>query len=456
MKNYKLKVSITDFGAVAGTLELQTKNIQSAIDYCFKMGGGEIQIPSGEFVTGGIRLRSNTTLRLLEGAKLIGSRNPDDYYILKDDVIEPVSERVLVEETRVNGRSIDGVHFGRKWFNSLIKVYRAKNVSIIGEKNAVINGMDCYDSKGEEGFRGPHCICVCECKNLLLKGYFISNSANWAHCIWDTKNITCENVTINGGHDGFDFFACKNVKVKDCDIYSGDDCVAGYANEKVLISNCRMSSTCSAFRFAGTKVKITNCIIDGNSKHVHRYFLTDEEKITGILLSDEENPKHRYRMKSFYTYYADNRLKINKKPSKILLENCVVNNPEKFLHYNYSGNEIWQKNRPLYDIKFKNITVKNISLPMIVYADEENPLKLEFETVRINLSDDYNDDCIMRTANLKKVKLNNFIVENFDGNTIIKNYGKNNAKVISNETVFDQTKISNLKETNESFVVDVI
>ena len=116
MKKYNLKVSIEDFGAKSNTVELQTQRIQSAIDYCFKNGGGEIQVPKGEFLTGAIRLRSNTILHLLEGAKLIGSRNPNDYAILQDDKIEPVSPNMLTNETKVNGRSIDGIHFGRRWF----------------------------------------------------------------------------------------------------------------------------------------------------------------------------------------------------------------------------------------------------------------------------------------------------------------------------------------------------
>lgn len=453
MKKYNLKVNIEDFGAKSNTVELQTQRIQSAIDYCFKNGGGEIQVPKGEFLTGAIRLRSNTILHLLEGAKLIGSRNPNDYAILQDDKIEPVSPNMLTNETKVNGRSIDGIHFGRKWFNSLIKVYKAKNVSIIGEKNTIIDGQDCYDEHGEEGYRGPHCICVAESKNIVFHGVSIQNSANWAFCIWNTKNIYCEKVTILAGHDGFDVFGCKNVVVEDCDFYTGDDCVAGYANYNVKVNNCRLSSTCSAFRFAGRKVKITNCKIDGKSKYVHRWTLTEQEKITGELLSDEENPKHRYRMLSFFTYYADYRLVIKKLPSKILIENCMIVNPEKLLHFNYSGNEVWQKNRPLKDIKFKNITAKNISMPTVCYGDKEIPFEVEFNNIDIELSSDYSDDCLIRSANLKKVKFNNVNVSNFNGNVAIRNYGQNNGKIILKNSNLGVNTVKTIEETMDEFVV---
>ena len=75
----KITVNIKDFGAVESE-SLQTEKIQSAIDHVFLQGGGEVQIPGGTYLTGGIRLRSNITLHFLEGAILKGSQNPEDYY----------------------------------------------------------------------------------------------------------------------------------------------------------------------------------------------------------------------------------------------------------------------------------------------------------------------------------------------------------------------------------------
>ena len=63
-------VNIIDFGAASNTCELQTKNIQNAIDECFTRGGGEVVVPEGVFMTGGIRLRSNVALHLLKNAVL--------------------------------------------------------------------------------------------------------------------------------------------------------------------------------------------------------------------------------------------------------------------------------------------------------------------------------------------------------------------------------------------------
>lgn len=86
-------VSILDFGASTDG-SLQTEKIQSAIDYCFKQGGGEVRIPEGVYHTGGLRLRSNVCLHLLENAVLRGSKNPEDYFSYKNDTVEPLGKTV--------------------------------------------------------------------------------------------------------------------------------------------------------------------------------------------------------------------------------------------------------------------------------------------------------------------------------------------------------------------------
>ncbi|MBQ8320700.1 MAG: hypothetical protein IJX81_07480 [Clostridia bacterium] len=451
----KLTVSIVDFGAKSSVEELQTASIQAAIDHCFQAGGGEVQIPEGEFYSGGIRLRSNVTLHLLKNAKLIGSRNCEDYFVLRDDKLEPVPAYILTPENRINGRSLDGQHFGLRWYNSFIKAYHAKNIAIIGDEGSVIDGRDCYDAQGEEEFRGPHCIGINECENIKYYGYTIVNSANWAHMSWRCKNVFCENVTVIAGHDAFDVFASNHVRVKNCTFHSGDDCIAGYDNQDVAVENCDLSSSCSAFRFSGTHVRIKNCKVEGNSKYVHRYTLTKEEQITSVLLSDEENPNHRYRMKSFYTYYGDNRLVIRKLPSDIVIENCEIANPEKLFHFNYSGSEQWSSNRPLGQIKLKNIKAKNLVLPMVAYGDKETPLDITFENVTVGLEDGYRDDCVFRTANLKKMVLKNFSVENFKGKVLFRNYGMNNGRLVL-KNVDGLCGVSIIEETTEPFTVDMI
>ena len=84
--------NILDYGALTDG-SLCTDKIQKAIDDCFLNGGGEVQIPAGSFLTGGLRLRSNVTLHLLENAILKGSIDPEDYTGYINDTIEPISQQ---------------------------------------------------------------------------------------------------------------------------------------------------------------------------------------------------------------------------------------------------------------------------------------------------------------------------------------------------------------------------
>ncbi|MBQ2966772.1 MAG: hypothetical protein IJE10_01460 [Clostridia bacterium] len=124
---------ITDFGAKAGN-EICTKQIQKAIDECFLAGGGEVVIPCGNFLTGGLRIRSNVTLHLMEGAILTGSTDPEDYCAYLDDKIEPVNPEDLEKVVDTSISQSRSVKPYSRWNNAIVRAINAKNVAIIGEK----------------------------------------------------------------------------------------------------------------------------------------------------------------------------------------------------------------------------------------------------------------------------------------------------------------------------------
>jgi polygalacturonase len=65
--------NILDFGAQAGGHVLNTRPLQRAIDHAFEVGGGAVYVPPGDFLSGGLVLRSRVTLYLQAGAVLRGS-----------------------------------------------------------------------------------------------------------------------------------------------------------------------------------------------------------------------------------------------------------------------------------------------------------------------------------------------------------------------------------------------
>lgn len=404
-----MNVSVTEFGVKPGVKENQTTGFQNALDQCFLSGGGEVSVPAGEYVTGALRVRSGTTFHLLENAVLIGSQNIADYdFLNREDDTEPLPDEFLPTVHKKEGCE----EYVRRWHNALIHVYRAKNVSIIGEKGSLIDGGNVYNPNGEEHYRGPHCISVLESENIHLAGYTIKNSSNWAHCMWICKNLVCENIKVYGGHDGIDFFGSDNVKVRDCVFHTGDDCIAGFDNIDVEIENCELNSSCSAMRFAGTNVVVKNCDVYGPGEYICRNSLSLEEKKRGANADAAKTDQYRNNMLSFMTYYADYRRDVREEPSNILITDCHVKNCDRFLHFNYSGNEIWQKQTPLREITFRNIDAENVKMPLNLYGDKEKPVTLTMENCKIDFCKDDRENPIVNAANFERITLNNVTCNN--------------------------------------------
>ena len=287
--------NILDFGAVAGSGELQTEKIQAAIAAAFLAGGGEVVVPAGIFKTATIKLRSNITLRLLSGAVIDGSTNPEDYTHFLDDTLE------VYDLEKEEDPYLGTAYLTRPWYNSLIRAYKAKNIKILGEKDSVINGNNVYNPNGEEGYRGPHAIQMSYCKNLEFGGYTVKDSANWAHTLNKCENIFAHDLTVLGGHDGFHTRICKNVLIEDCEIYSGDDCIAGFANENVVIRNCYLDCACSALRYGGTDILVDGCTTHAPSRYGFRGSLSKEDKAA----SAPTNETHRHTQHTPFLYFCD-------------------------------------------------------------------------------------------------------------------------------------------------------
>lgn len=434
-----LIVSILDYGAKAdGTL--QTSRIQRAIDDCFLRGGGEVRIPAGVFFTGGIRLRTGVTLHLLKDAVLKGSRDPEDYFGYRSDTVEPIPAELITDapcvacaggETAYDAgrREYDFKRLpGSRWLNALVRALHAENIAIVGEEGSALDGSNCYDAQGEEGYRGPHCIEMFGCRNITLTGYTVRDSANWAHSLYYCDNVSVSRITVLAGHDGLDVAECRNVRIEDSGFYTGDDCIAGFANLNVWVSGCELNSACSAFRFGGTNVMIEGCHIYGPGRYSFRGSLTEEEKRRGAPSS---TAGHRSNMLSAFTYFADYSLPIAQKPGNIVMTGCKIENADRLLHYNYSGNETWQKNRPLGNIRFAQIDATGIGMPLTAYGDAKEPVTVEFEDVRVAFRPEARKVSFMHACNYRRISLRNVTVTGNNAAPLIKTWSDGKVEIDS-------------------------
>ena len=333
--------NIKDFGAVPdGTL--QTAAIQAAINQCAD-NGGTVVIPTGTFVSGRLNLVSNMTLRLEEGAVLAGSLDWHDYSLVPDD---------------------DGVWKGFKHRTSFLRAVDVENVSIEGP--GVIDGRDCRNPGGEEGFRGPHACYFLNCKNIQLKSYVIRNSANWAHCIEKSSGIRLENVSVEAGHDGCHMRGCSDVVIDHCSFHTGDDCVAGFDNVDVKVLNSTLNSACSAFRYGGRGLLVENCRLYGPGKFIHRI-----SKRTNMLCA--------------FTYFSAKR--DNPVTSgDWLIRNCTMDKVGRLCSLTVSDHE-WQAGSVLEDVTFENCSVTDLRACGWGASNAEPALNLVFRHFKATFED---------------------------------------------------------------------
>lgn len=449
-------LSVLNTGAKADTEQLQTAAFQAALDAVFCQGGGMVEVPAGRYRIGGIRLRSNTTLLLRTGAELIASRDPEDYCILDKDELEPLPEEWRTEKcwepfTKGVQRCYDFMKPGGRWGNAIIRAVAAENVAIIGEPGSVIDGCDCYDALGEERYRGPHGISMHHCRGITFRGYTIRNTGNWAHNVFDSENILMENVTVLAGHDGIHCTSCANLRIKNSEFYTGDDCIAGFGNINTMVSGCVCNTACSGLRFGGTNALIRDCKFFGPAKYFFRGSLSLEEKISGA----EAHRPHRVNMLSVFTYYADFSVEIPEQPGNIVITDCIVENVDRFLHYNFSGNERWQAHRPLASVRFSGINATGIGMPLTAYGSCDVPLDLVIRDTRVAFREGVENTAFLHTAHFDRICLENVTVDKLCDAPLIKTWTEGGNIVLKNVS-YGLPQAQWVQFTEEKFVCKAI
>ena len=359
--------------------EEPTRVIQRAIDKASVCGGGEVVIHDGEYVIKSILLRSGVRLYLKAGVLIKGSKDLEDYDLSGVLVCPENEDYKSVENApmkRVGRASLQpsaSIDPFSRWSRALIKAYRAKDISIVGEKGATFDGQNVYDELGEEGFRGPHFLNFHECENVRLQGYTLRHSSNWGNAIFTSNRVVIESITVLGGHDGIDIMSCDDVVIRDCDLQTGDDCIAGFDCQNVLVERCKLNTACNALRIGGNNFVVRNCYIYGDGNYGHRTYMSLDERIRGEVASAENS---RVNTEAVVNYYCDYRFKV-RKPIVIFIENCQIENCDKLFDYGFTDEKRqWIKNKPMEFISFRGIKARNLKKASELYAPKDLPLEI--------------------------------------------------------------------------------
>ena len=71
--------NVRDFGAVGDGKTKDTISFQKALDACAIAGGGEVIVPTGNYLIGSVQMGNRTVLRLETNSVIIGSPDEQDY-----------------------------------------------------------------------------------------------------------------------------------------------------------------------------------------------------------------------------------------------------------------------------------------------------------------------------------------------------------------------------------------
>jgi len=249
--------TITDFGAVSDGYTLNSDAINKAITKCSEDGGGKVIIPSGLWITGPIKMKSNVDLHLERGALVLFSRNHLDYPIVRYpekgfSVTSPVCG-VNLENVAITGEGVfDGA--GDTWrpvkkskmtssqWKNLVSSggYLDKDNSIWYPSQEAYDGLESTKLlKGKKNisendfipFREsmrPYMVMFINCQNVFLNEITIENSPLFAFYPVKCTNLIIRKVKINNewwaqNGDGIDINDCKNVLVYESTVMAGDD-----------------------------------------------------------------------------------------------------------------------------------------------------------------------------------------------------------------------------------------
>lgn len=313
-----------------------TDLIKQSIKNASAEGGGTIYFPAGTYLTAAIHLESNITLDIESGAVLKFSTTFEDYLPFVKvrwegvfmNSLSPLIYADKVENITIKGRGvIDGQ--GHTWWKEsrrLIDEIRKDGKTSATNKlqqmwlnaNKGIKVSPYYESTLERKFFRPPFIQFHESKNILIEGITIINSPFWTINPIGCDDLLIHGVTINNpssnpkGHntDGINPESCRNVRISDCFLSVGDDCITiksgrdedgrnyGRPCENITITNCIMlaghGGVVIGSEMSGgvKKVTISNCVFNGTDAGIRlkssrgRGGIVEEIRVDNIVMNN--------------------------------------------------------------------------------------------------------------------------------------------------------------------------
>lgn len=274
--------NVRDHGAVGDGSKNDAQAIQRAIDACNQAGGGTVLFPPGEYRSGTLTLKSFVTLHLEAGATLRGSSDEADFVAAAQLLRAEGAERISIEG--------HGVIYGR------------------GDADLGRRPGKAYEPR--PSFR-TMLMYFSDCQFVSVRDITIRNTDSWAMHLFRCENVVIDGVDLLNNYfrtnsDGIDPDSCRNVRISNCHIVAGDDCICLKASvkepcENVVVTNCVLESVATAIKLGTGSVgdfrdiTISNCVVRNSTVGIG-FFVKDGgtmERVTfsNIVIETLEEPE---------------------------------------------------------------------------------------------------------------------------------------------------------------------
>jgi len=408
--------AITRYGAAGDGQKDCTAAFAKAIAACNKAGGGRVVVPSGNFLTGPIHLKSNVNLYVSSGGTIKFSQDPGKYLPLvfsRWEGVELMNYSPFIyafeqQNIAITGPGVlDGQSNNQAWWPWNGRPQYGWKDGDPNQRKSRAALLDMAERGvpvsqrlfGEGHYLRPQFIQPYRCQNVLIEGVTIKNSPMWEiHPVLST-NVTVQGVRISShgpNNDGCDPESCNDVLIKDCYFDTGDDCIAIKSGRNA--DGRRLNAPSQNFVIQGCQMK------DGHGG------ITIGSEISGGVRNifaencrlDSANLDHALRVKNnamrggllenFYFRNIDvgqvahaaitidfNYEEGEKGKFTPVVRNFVVNNL-KSGKSKHALDVQGFKNAPIYNMRLENCTFDNVASPSIV----KNVENLVLQNVRIN------------------------------------------------------------------------
>ncbi|GAA5149632.1 glycosyl hydrolase family 28 protein [Microbacterium pseudoresistens] len=246
---------------------LDTAALQNGIDAVHDDGGGTLLIGDGQYLTGGLLLRSGVTLELSAGATIIASPRYDDF-------------REHDAATAVEGAR-----------HAMIYARDARDVGIRG-RGRILGNADAYFAveADADGYRVPHplrprIVLFEGCEAVTIADITIERAPIWTVHIAGCDDVAITGVTIDNdltmaNTDCIDIDGSRRVRIADCRLSSADDGVCIKTTEltgrfrrpaeHIVVTGCIVRSTSCAIKIGTETVEdvgfvvVSDCTVTAN------------------------------------------------------------------------------------------------------------------------------------------------------------------------------------------------